>query len=89
MEEGARRTKDKIFKIKLRNRAMNRKYLHVKIKIQSNAFGIRESSGEERGFFLSPSYDWVVELRPKPIWFTIVIRHFKENMLSSSTHHFD
>ena len=74
MEEGSRRTKDERFILELRDRAMNRiLLLYVKIKSKSNAFGIRGSSGEERAYFWSFSYGQVVELRPRPIWSTIVI----------------
>ena len=89
MEEGSRRTKDRRFIVELKNRAMNRiPLLYVKIESKSSAFGIRGSLGEERGSFLSLSYGRVVELRPRPTWFVIVIRRYKENKLSSSTHQF-
>ena len=46
--------------------------LYVRIESKSSAFGIRRSSGEERRSFCL-SYGWVVELRPRPTWSTIVI----------------
>ena len=65
MEEGSRITKDRRFIVDLRD--MNKTpLLYVKIECESNAFGIRGSSGKERGFFLSLSYGRVVEIRPKP-----------------------
>ena len=74
MEEGSRRTKDRRFLIKLKNRAMNRTLLLcVKIESKRSAFGIRGSSGSERISSLSLSYGRVVELRPRPTWSTIVI----------------
>ena len=52
MEEGSRRTKDRRFIVELQDRAMNRLLsLHVKIESESSAFGIKGSSGEERGAF--------------------------------------
>ena len=66
MEEGSRRTKDRIFIVELRDRAMNRiPLLHMKIESKTCAFGIKESLGEERGYCLSLSYGRVVELSPK------------------------
>ena len=62
MEEGSRRTKDRRFIVELRDRAMNRiLLLYVKIESKSSAFGIKESSGEERGSFccLSPMVGWL------------------------------
>ena len=54
MEEGPRRTKDRRFRIELRDRPMNIiLLLYVKIKSKSSAFGIRGSSGEQRGFAVS------------------------------------
>ena len=53
MKEGSRRTKDRRFIVELEDRAMNRiLLLYVKIESKSSAFGIRGSSGEERGTFL-------------------------------------
>ena len=52
MEEGSRKTKDRRFIVDLKDRAMNRILLaYVKIGSETSAFGIRGSSGEERGFF--------------------------------------
>ena len=61
MEEGSRRTKDRIFKVELKDKAMNRiLLLYVKIESKSSAFGINESSGEERQTFcLSPIVGWL------------------------------
>ena len=61
MEEGSRRTKDRRFIVELKDRAMNRIILpYVKIESKSNAFGINESSGEERQTFcLSPMVGWL------------------------------
>ena len=88
MEECFRKTKDRLFIVELKDRAMNIIFLlYVKIESKSNVFGIRESLGEERGYFLSLSYGQVVELRPRPTWFMIVNKHYKENKHSSSTHH--
>ena len=79
MEEGSRRTKDIKFIIELRKRAPNRiLLLYVKIQSKSSAFGIRESSGEERATFLSLSYGGVVELRPRPTWSIFEIKCYKE-----------
>ena len=90
MEEGSRKTKDKRFIVELIYRSINRILkLYVKIECKSSAFGVRGSSGEERRSFLSLSYGQVVELRPRSNWLTIVIRCYKENKLSYSTHHFD
>ena len=46
-DEGSRRTRDRTFIVEL---------LYVKIGSKSIAFGIRGSSGEVRGYFLSLSY---------------------------------
>ena len=46
--------------------------LYVKIESKSSAFGIKKNSGEERGYFLSPSYGQVDELRPKTYLFFVV-----------------
>ena len=52
MEEYTRRTKDRKIIVELRGRAMNRIFLlYVRIESKNNAFGIRRSSSEERGFF--------------------------------------
>ena len=61
MEKCYRRTKDRRFIVELRDKAMNRTLLlYVKIECQSSAFGIRRSSGEERGSFcLSPMVGWL------------------------------
>ena len=67
MEEGSRRTKDRRFIVELRDRAMNRTLLlHMKIESKSNAFGIRRSSGDERGSSLSLSYGRVVKFKTRP-----------------------
>ena len=72
LEECFRRTKDRRFIVKLKDRAMNRiLLLHVKIESKSSAFGIKESLREER-IFLSLSYGRVVKLKPKPTWSRIV-----------------
>ncbi len=61
MEESSRRAKDRRFIVELQVRAMNRiLLLYVKVEGKSNAFGIKESSGEERGSFcLSPMVGWL------------------------------
>ena len=55
MEEGSRRTKDRIFIVELRDRAMNRiPLLHMKIESKTCAFGIkRKLGGGERILFVS------------------------------------
>ena len=66
MEEGSRRF--------IVDRAMIRIHLlYVKIESKGNGFDIKESSGEERGSFLSLSYGRVVELKPRPTWSRIVL----------------
>ena len=46
----SRRTKDKRFIVELQVRAMNRILLqYVKVESKNSAFGIKGSSGEERG----------------------------------------
>ena len=90
MDEGYRKTKDKRFIVELENRAMiGMLSLYVKIESKSSSFDTKESSREERIFFLSLSYGRVVELKPRPIWSSIVIWHYKENKHSSSIHRFD
>ena len=65
IKEVDRRTKDRIFIVEFRDVAMNIMFLlYVKIESKSSAFGIRGSSGEERGYYLSLSYGRVVELSP-------------------------
>ena len=89
--KGSRRTKDRRLIVELKDRAMNNNLLlYVKIKSKSSAFGIRGNSGriENIFFFFSLSYGQVVELRPRSNWYMIVIKQYKENRLSSSTHHF-
>ena len=75
MEEGSRRTKDRRFIVELRDRTMNRIFLlYVKIESISSAFGIRGSSGKERGYFcLSPIVGWLSLIKPRPTWSMIVI----------------
>jgi hypothetical protein len=78
LEEGSRRTKDRIFIVELIDRAMNRTFLLcVKIESKSSAFGQKWNlGGRERIFFvcyLSP-IGRVVELRPIPTWSLIVFR---------------
>ena len=48
--------------------------LYVKIKSKSSAFGIRGSSGEERGSFWSLSYVRMVELKPRPTWSNVTLQ---------------
>ena len=61
----------------------------VKIESKVVSFGIRGSSGEERGSLWSLSYGRVVELRPRPTWSMIVIRGYKKNKLSFSTPYYE
>ena len=60
MEESYRRTKDRRFIVELHVIAINRiLLLYVKVESKSSAFGIKESSGEERGSLcLSPMIGW-------------------------------
>ena len=60
MEESFRRTKDRRIIVELQVRVMNRiLLLYVKVKGKSSAFGIKKSSGKERGFLcLSPMVGW-------------------------------
>ena len=68
MEEGSRKTKDRRVIEELRDTTMNIiLLLYVKIESKSSAFGIKESSEEESGSFLSLSNGRVVERRQKKI----------------------
>ena len=79
MEEDSRRTKDRRFIVELRDRAINKiLLLYVKTKTKSSALGMKESSGEERGSFLSLYHGRVVELIPKIYLVYVVIRRYKE-----------
>jgi hypothetical protein len=61
LEEGFKETKDRIFIVELKDRALNRiLLLYMKIESKSDTFGIRGSSEEERGsFYFSPMVGWL------------------------------
>ena len=54
MEKGYRRTKDRIFLVESRYKAMNRIIiLYGKIESKSSAFGIKKTRGRREDFFVS------------------------------------